>query len=170
MKWMVCGEAWCDAETSCLWYVERCHVMDMWYVYHRIMWCRDLMSCICGELSCHSELMSFICREVSYHCELSCHSAYMHNVPLSLTCQSCAAIFDMSHACPMPHIRMSHVSHVNESCHTYDWVMSHIWMGHVTHMNESCHTYEWVMAHIWMSHVSHMNESCHTYEWVMSHI
>jgi len=28
------------------------------------------------------------------------------------------------------------------SCHTYGWVMSHIWMSHVTHMNESCHTYE----------------------------
>jgi len=26
-------------------------------------------------------------------------------------------------------------------------------------MNESCHTYEWVMSHIWMSHVTHMNES-----------
>ena len=23
--------------------------------------------------------------------------------------------------------------------HTYEWVMSHIWMSHVTHMNESCH-------------------------------
>ena len=43
---------------------------------------------------------------------------------------------------------------MNESCHTYEWVMSHIWMSHVTHMNESCHIY--------------MNESCHTYEWVSS--
>ena len=32
--------------------------------------------------------------------------------------------------------------------------MSHIWF---THMNESCHTCEWVMSHIWMSHVTHMN-------------
>ena len=82
---------------------------------------------------------------------------------------------------------------MNESCHTYEWVMSHILMSrvpqyewvmwhiwfinqvncpskdlsHVTHMNESCHTYEWVMSHIWMSHVTHMNASCHTYEWVI---
>ena len=43
-------------------------------------------------------------------------------------------------------------------------------MSHVTHMNESCHTYEWVVSHIfWMSHVTHMNESCHTYEWVMGY-
>ena len=33
----------------------------------------------------------------------------------------------------------------NESCHTYEWVMSHVWMSHVTHMNESCHTYEWMI-------------------------
>ena len=58
----------------------------------------------------------------------------------------------------------------NESCHTYEWVMSHIWMSHVTHTNESRHTYEWVMSHIWKSLVTHLNESCHTYEWVMSHI
>ena len=65
---------------------------------------------------------------------------------------------------------MSHVTHMNESCHTCEWVMSHIWMSHVTHVNESCHICEWVMSHIWMSHVTHVNESCHTYEWVMSHI
>ena len=57
---------------------------------------------------------------------------------------------------------MSHVTHMNESCHTYEWVMSHIWMSHVTHMKESCHTYEWAMSHIWMSHATRMNESCHT--------
>jgi len=52
--------------------------------------------------------------------------------------------------------RMSHVTHMNGSCHTYEWVMSHIWMSHVTHMNVSYHTYKWVMSHIWMSHVTHM--------------
>ena len=76
----------------------------------------------------------------------------------------------------MSHPWMSHVTHVNESCHTCERVMSHIWKSHVTHTNESCHTsnesyhtYEWVMSHIWMSHVTHMNESCHTHEWVMAH-
>jgi len=93
---------------------------------------------------------------------------------------------------------MSHVTHMNESCHTYEWVMSRIWMSHVTHMNESWHTYEWIMPHIWMSHVADVNESSHiwmrdvtygysrfqswcsrllrcviesrhTHEWVMSH-
>jgi len=55
---------------------------------------------------------------------------------------------------------MSHATHMNESCHTYEWVMSHIWMSHVTPMNKSCHTHEWVMSHTWMSH---------TYECVIAH-
>ena len=33
---------------------------------------------------------------------------------------------------------------------------SYIWMSHVAHMNESCPTYEWVMSHICMSHVTHV--------------
>ena len=53
----------------------------------------------------------------------------------------------MSHA---PHIWMSHVTRMNESCHTSDWVMSQ--------------TYECVMSHAWMSHAPHTNESCQTYE------
>jgi len=62
----------------------------------------------------------------------------------------------------------------NESCHTYERVMSLMWMSHVTHVDALIDTYyhtaersdrgemsEWVMAHLWMSHVSHVNESCH---------
>ena len=100
----------------------------------------------------------------------------------------------------MAHVNESwhHVTHMNESCHTYEWVMSHKWVSHVTHTNESCHTYEWVMSHtykwvmshiwvshvtweinmshIWMSHVTPMNESWHvwmghgTHEEVMAHL
>jgi len=59
----------------------------------------------------------------------------------------------------MSHIWMSHVPRMNESWHTYKWVMSHMWMSHVTHMTESCHTYEWVTAHTCMSHVTPMKYS-----------
>jgi len=74
---------------------------------------------------------------------------------------------------------MSHVTHMNESCHTYRSSANDRagQVSRVTQMHESCHTYKWVMSHIWMSHVTHMdesfthmNESCHTYGWVMSHI
>jgi len=43
----------------------------------------------------------------------------------------------------------------------YECIMFHkntsclIWMSHVTHMNESCHTYEWVMSHISMCDMTH---------------
>eukprot|EP00277_Geminigera_cryophila_P045854 CAMPEP_0173081156 /NCGR_PEP_ID=MMETSP1102-20130122/17000_1 /TAXON_ID=49646 /ORGANISM="Geminigera sp., Strain Caron Lab Isolate" /LENGTH=53 /DNA_ID=CAMNT_0013955473 /DNA_START=50 /DNA_END=211 /DNA_ORIENTATION=+ len=49
--------------------------------------------------------------------------------------------------------------------HTYGSDMSHIQMSHVPHKNESCHTFERVMSHdtshLWMSHVTPTNESCH---------
>jgi len=42
-----------------------------------------------------------------------------------------------------PWINESYDWYMNKSYCTYEWVTSHIWMSHVTHMNESCHTYEW---------------------------
>jgi len=66
------------------------------------------------------------------------------------------------------HMWISHVTRINESCHTYEWVMSHRWVSHVTHINE------WVMSHISMSHVTHMqrgvtdvNQSRHPYSRVL---
>jgi len=80
------------------------------------------------------------------------------------------------------HVWMSYVTHMNESCCTYEWVMSHEWVSdeqadlraalpygskrRVTCADELCHTYAWVMLHIRMSHVAHMTESCHKYEQV----
>ena len=73
---------------------------------------------------------------------------------------------------------MSPVTHMNESCHTYEWVMSHIWMSPVTHMNESCHTYEWVTSRAIPSHCTlhsrvppqNKRHSHSTYDWVMSRL
>ena len=71
----------------------------------------------------------------------------------------------------------SQISYLWTSHGTHEWVMwhmctshSHIWISEVAHMNESWHTYEWVMARIWMRHVTHMNEAWHRYEWDMPHI
>jgi len=72
--------------------------------------------------------------------------------------------------------------------------LSHVWLcvWRVTHMDESWHTREQVMSHAWTSHGTHMqeniympvrqksvthmdqswnimNKSYHTYKWVMSH-
>ena len=67
-------------------------------------------------------------------------------------------------------------------------VMSHTWMIHITHMNESCHTWtshvcickypldvvKWDMSRVFgkqsiFTYTNHLNESCHTHEWVTSH-
>jgi len=52
---------------------------------------------------------------------------------------------------------MRHVTHMNESCHTYECIMSHAWISDVTHMTASCHARE--------SCLTHMNASCYTCEW-----
>jgi len=69
------------------------------------------------------------------------------------------------------------VSHMDESCHTYECNMSHIWMRHAMDMNESCHTHKNESSHTHMDdpsirgtcHVSRVNGSCYTYKWVVSH-
>ena len=64
---------------------------------------------------------------------------------------------------------ISHVAHMNESCLTYEGVMSHIPLQRATSpldtpkRNKACHTYRRVMSHIRMSRVVHMNKSCHKY-------
>jgi len=73
----------------------------------------------------------------------------------------------------MSDVWMSHVTRMNESRHTYEWVTSHVWMSHVRHMNESCCTYHSVTPHLRINQISHvrqLSQSCHTYEWVMSYM
>jgi len=43
---------------------------------------------------------------------------------------------------------------------TCESVIWHIWISRVTHMNDTCDAYEWVMSHIWI--MWHMNEACDT--------
>jgi len=56
------------------------------------------------------------------------------------------------HVCAMTHSYVWHDSFIRVVWLWYDFLF---WMSHVTYMDEPCHTYEWVM--------SHMNESCNTY-------
>jgi len=98
----------------------------------------------------------------------------------------------------MSHIGMCHVTRMNEWHHTCKWVTnSDIELVRPTAppryhiMNESCHTYKWVMSHMneWRQafngvtnsdlaparptaplRYQNMNGSCYIYEWVISHI
>jgi len=120
---------------------------------------------------------SFIC--VTWHC--MCDTTHLHARHAS------GAPTTQAHATrgPAALILLSHVSHMNESHHTYEWVVSHVCMSHVTHVNESCfgapairpmrqspyheraatmQPASWVVSHIWKNHVTHMNEPCmHSY-------
>jgi len=49
---------------------------------------------------------------------------------------------------------MCDVTHVNESCHTCEWVISQMWMSHVTHVTSLSH-----VTYVRMSRVTHVNES-----------
>ena len=60
-------------------------------------------------------------------------------------------------AMPLLGSLVSHVTHMNESCHTY--VLSHI-----IEVNESRRRYKWVLVHTRMRLVSCINESCLMYE------
>jgi len=49
------------------------------------------------------------------------------------------------------------MTHSNVTCHTFEFVTSRVRMSHVTHTNDSCHTYMSESCHTYMS------QSCHTY-------
>jgi len=89
---------------------------------------------------------------------------------------SCHAYNVMSYTWMRHATNMNEAWHMDKSCrthksrHTCQWIMPHLQMSHVALMDESCHTCEWVMSHLRMSHVVRMNEPCCTDEWVMSHI
>jgi len=95
-------------------------------------------------------------------------------VPLYIL--SAAGRFDMSES---SHVWMSHVTHMNASCHIHEWDMLYIWMSHVTFSRTLLLRVPFYIlsaagrseisesSHIWMSHVTQMNESCHTW---MSHV
>ena len=118
------------------------------------------------------------------HVNRSCHTCTHHCYTTTLLC----LIFE----CVISHVWMSHVpytywGHITISLplqcvpNVNEWNM---WMSHVTHVDESCHTCGWVMSHrdtsplhyrltvshLGMSHVSRVTESRYTCGWVMPHM
>jgi len=68
----------------------------------------------------------------------------------------CGSIWTKTRSCKVPAYFwwISHVTHLNESCHTFEWVMPHTWMSHVTHLNESYHAHKWIASHAWKNHAT----------------
>ena len=92
------------------------------------------------------------------------HVTRMHVDPRTLICPSGKFQWVMSHTW------MRYVTHTNESCHTYERIVTHIWKRTLSTLyvllgtvKESCHTHEWVISHAWMSHITHMKGSRYTH-------
>ena len=79
----------------------------------------------------------------------------------------------LSISCSTPTFWGTHewvTTRVNELCHTYEWVVSHIWMSHVKHMNESCHivtshSYMWHDSFIYLTCLIRIHDMTHSYVW-----
>jgi len=107
------------------------------------------------EFICETELIQY--RNESFHMAI-CHFTYASHILDSFISETWLVQIRFSTASVNHELvtqGIGHGTHIN---------------GRVTHMNESWHTFKWVMSHIWMRHGTHMNKSWDTFEWVMAHI
>ena len=120
----------------------------------------------CHTWEWHVRHDSLLCVTWLIHKSTMTHSYHMC---VTFSCVTWLIVMcDMTHS--WVHRTTAFHEEMNESCHTWGWVVSHVWMSHVTYLNESCHILEWVMSQMRTSHVTRVNVSCHTCECVMSHM
>ena len=67
----------------------------------------------------------------------------------------------------MPHIWTRHATFMNESCHTYKWVMSHTRMSHaafrishIKHTNKLYQKHGRILSHVQITHISSLTPNC----------
>jgi len=160
---LICEHEWTNRTSHTL---SRTNCMShMWHVScHTYEWVRSWTN----RVTCQTYLNGYFWRCMSIYMRTACrtYECIMSHVWMRHKAHTACLIDDvgwmreslhtneerMSH---VSWIWMSHVTHINELCGTYEWVVAHVWMSHVT----TCPMCEWVMSHIWMRHVTHMNES-----------
>ena len=156
-------------DVSCRKYKWVMSHMKLRHVAHMNVSCHTYM-CVLryfseGSRAAYESVMSHIWMEHVAHIFLS-----------HVTRHTCVLVyFDersrAAHEWAVLHKCMKHVARSNNSCRTYEWVMSYIYMCVLRYFGERSRVvYKWVMSHIWMKHVAHMNQSCCKYKWVTSHI
>jgi len=113
--------------------------------------------------------MNESCMNESYHINQSCHIWIRHVTHLNESCHRGHAVLDLN---GYYHVWKSHIayrwviSHMNNSWHVYERVMSLRTRSPVSkrvmsHINESCHTGVMLRMNAWRSQVTHIHESCH---------
>jgi len=150
----------CDMTHSYVWHdscvrvtclIHKC-VMSHWYVWYDSFICVTWLLHMTHSYVWHD---SFMCVTWLIHtCDMTpytydmTHSCVWHD---SFTC-----VTWLIRMCDMTH---SYVWHDSFIC-LWLWYWPTFQWGH-EHMNETCHTYEWIMSHMWRSHVTYMNDLYH---------
>jgi len=129
-------------------------------------------------VSCHTSVawvdIFSVKRCVSYHTSMAridiptnflCHVTRLWRE--SICIQSNVACH-ITHLWVLSHIRMSHVTQVNDFSNKFQkfWGLVDVWHDDSNQYPAiwmKCRTYEWVMSHTRRSHVTPMIESCHTH-------
>jgi len=158
----------CDVTYPCVW--RDSFICVTWLIHtcdttHSYIWRPDSFICVVCTLvfrhSCPhdtSEISSHMIQMILYSSTLVQTNVSLLQSFLWKPCLVCR------HSCTYDtFICVTSPVHVNESCHTYECVMSHIWMTHSKHMNGSCHTHEHLsMCVAWLIHTCGMT---HSYVW-----
>ena len=140
---------------SMLWHTEHCHDMRVfWGVVHHVRDCCCRLVCLLlldlwilsFSLGCDVGILCHVTRLIH-----GCHVTRFHMwhdsfirvtwlIPLQVNSRYQAAV----------NLQQQVVFQWRQFRKSIKWVMTNIHRSLVTHMKESCHTYEWVMSHIWM--------------------
>jgi len=136
--------AWVKQDPStATWMNESCHTYE-WVMSHVWM----------GYISVFSRMSE---SGVMSHTWMS-HGTHMNESrhTYAWVKQNMSAPTSMNESC-----RAKWLIHMCNMTHLYVWpysrVMSHIWMSHVAHVNESCHTHEWVTSHTCQSKAKYVS-------------
>jgi len=178
---------WHDAFICVTWRIHMCDMIHS-YMWHDTIICvtwlihmRD-MTHSCASCLTYSKELRHTFKRVTSHS----HTAAVTNETSDM-CNTHKWVMSHTFKWVMWHIQMSHVSQAH-SCSLIrhaeqTWMnhVSHVRMSHVTHLYESCDTFKWVMSHrltgtLLQSHTKHLTcgtrkkwVMSQTFKWVMSH-
>jgi len=90
------------------------------------------------------------------HMNVSCHNSYVWHTYIYV------CIYVYVHICIHIFTCATPICETYES-QTYECIMPNIWMSHVTNMNQPCHTYEWAMSHTHVTQATKRCSACHKF-------